>query len=165
MKGITDWILLVACFVLGGLIAALIATSQPAEVVYANNTINNTVYVPVQANSTVQDAAANLILKDENFKKVALDLATAKLNNDDIYNALVAGNVSIWDAEDITSYVIDDSEVSNIDADDKDANVTLNLIVRYEDASGENHKSKVDVTALVRDGKLKDSNVEYVLVE
>jgi hypothetical protein len=160
MKGI-EWAVLalvaLAALLIGGFV---FSTNTVSEKVVTQDKV---VYVNVPTADNTTNAKLDQLLKEDNFEKVALNLAISKLDNDDVFDALEAGGVSIWDVEDIKSVVVDDSEVSNVDADEKDADVTLNLIVRYEDSDGDNVKVKVDVTAEVIDGKLKDSNIDYVL--
>lgn len=162
MKGnLNVAVLVLSVLVAGFLGAALFSTNTVSDKVVVQEKV---VQVPVPVSDNVTVAKLDQLLADDNFEATALALAVSKLDNDDIFDALEAANISIWDVEDISSVKVDDSDVSNIDAKDKDADVELNLIVRYEDSDGDNHKAKVDVTALVKDGKLKDSNIDYVVV-
>jgi hypothetical protein len=160
MKGINYTVMALVAVLALVFGAVFFSTNSVEKVPYA---VKEVQLVSVPTADNVTNAKLDLLLADDNFEATALALAISKLDNDEIFNALEAGNISIWDVEDIISVKVDDSDVSNVDAKDKDADVELNLIVRYESADGHKLKVKVDVTALVKDGKLKDSNIDYVL--
>ena len=160
MKGINYTVMALVAVLALVFGAVFFSTNSVEKVPYA---VKEVQLVSVPTADNVTNAKLDLLLADDNFEATALALAISKLDNDEIFNALEAGNISIWDVEDIISVKVDDSDVSNIDAKDKDADVELNLIVRYESADGYKLKVKVDVTAEVKDGKLKDSNIDYVL--
>jgi len=160
MKGINYTVMALVAVLALVFGAVFFSTNSVEKVPYA---VKEVQLVSVPTADNVTNAKLDLLLADDNFEATALALAISKLDNDEIFNALEAGNISIWDVEDIISVKVDDSDVSNVDAKDKDADVELNLIVRYESADGYKLKVKVDVTAEVKDGKLKDSNIDYVL--
>jgi uncharacterized membrane protein len=162
MKTLAIVLSILAAVILGAILGGLAFSST--EVVKVNVPQVETVYVAVQANSTAQDDAANLILKDDRFEAIALTLATDDLeakNYKELYNFLVSQNVSIDEKEDISKVVIKDSDVSNIDADEQDADVDFELKVYFEDLNGDNVKIYVDVATEVVDGDVED--VVYTL--
>jgi hypothetical protein len=158
MKGI-DYVI-VALVALIAILGTAFIMPTKVDTKYVVNETVKIVEVPTADNTTLD--IRNKLFEEEDFKAIALAKAEAKLDSEDLFDWMVENNYSIWDLEDISSITIDDSEVSNIDVDDKDATVVLNLIVRYENSDGDNTKTKIDATFIVNDGKIKDSGVTFI---
>ena len=155
------WLVAILALLIGGLIGAVLFSSTTVEtkvvpvdkIVYVN--------VPVADNTTLD--IKNKLFEDDQWESDALELAENRLDNEELADWLIAQNISIRDEDDFTSVVIDDSDVSDTDVEDQDAEVVLNLIVKYERRDGSHGKSYVDVTFDVNDGKIKDRDVSYAL--
>mgnify|MGYP001609267633 CR=1 FL=1 len=101
------------------------------------------------------------VTEEDSWKSEALDLAVAELEDDDyenLFDFLVANNVSIVDKEDISRVVIKDSDVSGLDVEDKDADVSLELKVYFEDADGDDKKVYIDADYVIEDSDVEDED-------
>lgn len=135
--------------------------SPVEKVVYQNNTVYVDKPVAMADNST--NAKLDVLLEDKNFETVAYNLAVSDLESKDykdLYNALVAANYSIKEKSDISSVTIKDSDVTNADAKEGNADVSLELKVYFEDKSGDKVKVYVTVNTEIVDSDVED--VEYV---
>jgi len=115
----------------------------------------------VQYNDTaLKNAVAdvkNIVNKDNAWKTVAQNLASsewADRNNKDVFNFMVDQNISIEEKSDISSIVIKDQDVTSFDADEKDADVTQELKVYYEDSDGDKKKLYINVDTVIEDGEV-----------
>ena len=121
------------------------------------------VYIETPYNDTAikndLTALKDEVLADSNWKTEAKELATIEWTErsyKDLYNALVDLNVSIVDKEDISSVVEKDITWGSIDADEKDAILTQNLKVYYEDSTGEKLKIYMDVVTTITENDVID---------
>lgn len=144
-------------------VLALVAFLNPVtvtDVKYVDKPVLVPVSVPVELNSSLQDAAATKILENDNFETLALNLAIADLEAKgykDLFNAMDDNsNISIDEKGDISKVVIKDSDVSSVDVDEQDADVELELKVYYEDLSGDDVKSYITVDYSIVDGEVED---------
>lgn len=165
-------ILLVLTYIVGALTMGYI--NRPAEVpaVPTASEIASkiviptvTVAVPTIDNATVAkiDAIKTQVTKDQVWEDQAKVLATDEWNHNgyrDLFDALVANNISIVEKGDISSVVIREETVSGLDTDNKDANVYQELKVYYEDSTGEKLKAYINVDTEVRDNDVNDQTFE-----
>lgn len=96
------------------------------------------------------------------WKAKAQELVWEDITDDDfedLFDFLVDQNKSIYREKDIYDVEVDDYSVSNVDEGDQNADIDYDLIVRYEDESGDNKKVYVTVTAEVEEGEVED--VDY----
>jgi len=115
----------------------------------------------VQANlSGVEAQIADLKLtvnKDDVWKNAAENLAIAEYSAHeykDIFNFLNENNYSIDYRADISSVVVKDNEVTSFDVDEKDADVTQKLQVKFENSDGDNQKVTLYVDTVVKDNEV-----------
>lgn len=163
-----NWILLATVFsVLGLLVGGIFTYSAfPKEV---TKTDIKYVEVPV---SSYDDTAIKAdistikyeILKEDNFKTEAENLAIAEFTEKgykDIFNALVDEGIEIDYKADIKSVAIinDETEVSGIDIEDKDAEVAQELKVYYENSDGDDKKVYLIVTTEIEEGEVTDQEI------
>lgn len=163
-----NWILLATVFgILGLLVGGIITYSAfPKEV---TKTDIKYVEVPV---SSYDDTAIKAdistikyeILKEDTWKTDAENLAIAEFNDKgykDIFNALVDEGIEIDYKADIKSVAIinDETEVSGIDIEDKDAEVTQELKVYYENSDGDDKKVYLIVTTEIEEGEVTDQEI------
>lgn len=165
----TNWIqgLTLALVLVFGILA-LAGVGNPTPV---NQTVDTTALVAaVNAVTAAQneqiatqdnklDSIFEQVSKEDTFKQTAVDLATAEWSEKGyraIYNILR----DIDEKEDIDRIVVKDFEVTNIDVDNGDAEVTQELKVYYEDDEGNDVKAYVIVTTLIEDGEVEEQDVE-----
>lgn len=165
----TNWIqgLTLALVLVFGILA-LAGVGNPTPV---NQTVDTTALVAaVNAATAAQneqiatqdnklDSIFEQVSKEDTFKQTAVDLATAEWSEKGyraIYNILR----DIDEKEDIDRIVVKDFEVTNIDVDNGDAEVTQELKVYYEDDEGNDVKAYVIVTTLIEDGEVEEQDVE-----
>lgn len=166
MKNINVSLILMAVLAVAAFAVGAVAFSTEKEVpgpTVVNHTVEY-VNVPVAVESPVVVEAANKILEEEALEAEALALAISKLDNDDIFDFLESENISITDEDDIQEVVVKEDEVTNVDVDEKDADVELEIRVYYENASGEDKRVDLKVELEMIDGKIKNSNIEYTLL-
>jgi hypothetical protein len=155
--------LLVLCSLLIGGIFTYVTFPQTVEkntITYVDKPV--LVEVPVATNLSQDIATIKLqVTEKDAWKADAQVLAEAEWNNvKDIYNFL-NDEVAISEKSDITKIVIKDTEVSNIDVDDKDAEVVQEVRVYYENSDGDNKRANLIVTTLISDGDVE--SIEYSL--
>lgn len=97
--------------------------------------------------------------KDNLWKQTAIDLATAEWSERD-YKAIFNVLDNIDTRQDINKVVVKDVEVTVIDVDEKDATVTQELKVYYEDNTGETVKAYVTVTTFIKDNEVDSQDLE-----
>jgi hypothetical protein len=136
-------LLLCSAFALG------IALNKPVQVKEVPTT--QTIVVEKAYNDTgivTQIASVQATLdKDDIWKAEAIKLAEADWNNKkDLYKALLSLNVTdLDDKDDINRVVIKDTDVSGIDTDDKDADVTQEVRVYYENSNGNDLRVTLEI--------------------
>jgi hypothetical protein len=109
-------------------------------------------------------AVKSEILKDNDWEAEAKALATSDMEEKsyrNVYNALVALNVSIRDKEDVNSVVIKDTEFSGMDVDEKDATVIQELKVYYEDSTGSDKKAYLTLETEIVDNEVDDTKYTF----
>lgn len=103
------------------------------------------------------------LFEDDAWEAEAEVLALEELEDNDykkLYRYIKdVSTDGIDDEDDIEEVVIKDVTITNIDAEDKDADVELELKVYYEDADGDRKKIYTDVTIEIRDGEAKNLRV------
>ena len=116
----------------------------------------------VQYNDTaVKDAIAKLdadINEEDNFEVVCKELATDEWSAKgykDIFNALV----NIDEKEDILSVKVTDDDVSGVDVDEGDCDVSQELTVKYEDSDGEHVKVHLLIETEIVDNEVEDQTI------
>jgi len=141
-------LLVIIALLLGGIVAYAMTPTAKDTITL----VDKPVLVETPYNDTALVASVNAIAakqsEDDTWDAAAEKLATAEWqdkSNKDLFNAMQDLGLNIVDKEDITSVKIDDSDVSNQDIDDQDADVTQDLIVRYEDADGNHAKAYITV--------------------
>lgn len=157
MKGLDYAVLAVVALLAFGLGALAFAPEQKVVTVTSNNTVEKLVLVP--ANSTLQDEAAAKILEEDNFEDAVYALAVAELEERgyrNIFIYLEDENYDISEKEDISKIKITDSDVSNIDVDEGNAEVEIELRVYYEDFDGDNVREDLIFTAVIEDNEVED---------
>lgn len=108
-------------------------------------------------------AVKSEVLKDSDWEAAAEALALAEMNEKDyknVYNALVSLNISIVDKEDINNVIVKDTEVNNLDVDEKDATVVQELKVYYEDSDGDDKKVYLTLETEIVDNEVDDTTYE-----
>lgn len=143
---------------IGGLLGAVVFSTNTVE----TKTVVVTEYQPVAIPFPIVDNTTSeirsFLLKDKDYEAVAYDLAIAKLEDDDyadLFDFLVDNGIAITDESDIKSYKITDKDASNVDGEDKDADVNFELRVYYENAEGENKRVNLIAYFVVDNGKIK----------
>ena len=81
----------------------------------------------------------------------------------DVFNALKYYNISIVSKDDITSVKIDDTDIDNLDSEDEDATVEFELIVKYENADGDDKKEYLTLVTEILDGDVDDTDYTLTL--
>lgn len=105
------------------------------------------------------DSVDEEINKNNVWEEQAINLATAEWSKKEykaIYNALT----DIDDKEDIDKVVIKDVEVTNLDEKDKDATITQELKVYYEDLNGNDVKDYITVITYIEDGEVEEQTID-----
>lgn len=104
---------------------------------------------------SVIDADLN---EDDVWEQAAIDLATLEWTEND-YKAIFKVLKDIDDRDDISKVVIKDTDVTNLDVDDKDAFVVQELKIYYENDNGDNVKDYVIVETEILDNEIEDQNI------
>lgn len=152
-------LLTVVALVLGGCIGYL---ALPEKVV--TNTIHDAPEVTsVEYNDTairLDIAAIQATLdEDDTFKASCKALATSEWSNrdyKDLFNAMDDLGLSIIDKEDISNVIVKDDDVSGIDVDEGNCDVSQKLKVYFEDADGDSKKAYITVDTEVVDNDVED---------
>jgi len=148
------------CLLLGGFIGA---GAFPTEKTVVTEKV---VEVTVPTYDEVTQQKINEIYidlrNDDNWEKTAEDLATAEWSKRDykeIYKAIddLIGNID--EKEDIEKVVVKDTEFSSMDDEDKDAIVTQELKVYYEDLDGDDKKAYLTAETIIEDGEVEDIEI------
>ena len=154
-------ILLGVCLLVLGLAIGYIA--MPEKVV--TNTITAVpapAITTVEYNDTVIKAdVANIqatLDEDDAWEASAQTLAEAEYTNRHLYNALIDLNVTdLDDKDDITKFVVRDTDVSGADADDQDADVYQEVRVYYENSVGDDVRITLDIDTEIDEGEVTDT--------
>jgi hypothetical protein len=126
--------------------------------------INNT-SVPVTNDTAVLNQISELksiLDEDDIWKAKAITLAEDEWNTErHLYNALISLNVTdIDDKSDITNVIIRDTETSSVDVDDKDADVSQEVRVYYENSVGDDKRITLNIDTEIVEGEVEDVNYE-----
>ena len=152
--------LLVLCSLLiGGLVTYVAFPQEKNTITY----VDKPVLVEVPTANLSNDVATikAQVTERDTWKADAQKLAEAEWNNlKDIYNFLDDEGVAISEKSDISKVVIKDTEVSNTDVEDKDAEVVQEVRVYYEDSSGEDKRANLIVTTTISDGDVDEVTYE-----
>ena len=146
------------------LVALVVVIAQPAKVETKYVDVPKYVNVPVAVADNTTIAIRDKLFESDDFEAFALNLAENDLaarGYKDLFEAMDDNsNISIDEKSDISKVIVKDSDVSNIDVDEKNANVELELKVYYEDLTGNDVKSYITVEYSIEDGEVED--VEYI---
>jgi hypothetical protein len=162
MDKIVASVLMVACLIIGVLAGYAII---PAKSVVSQVDKPVLVMAPYNDSAVKSDLTElkNEVLKDKNWESSAIALAQADLEErdyKDLFNWMTDNRISIKEKTDISKVIIKDSSFSG-DAKDKDASVTLNLKVYYEDKFGNSKKAYINAEYVITDNEVDD--VKYSL--
>lgn len=105
----------------------------------------------------------NEINKDDLWKTEAKNIAFDELRDNDFQDFLNDNGYNILDDQDVISWKIKDYDVSNMDADEQDADVELELRVRYyEDGDEDNtHWIVMYGDFEIREGEVEDFELYF----
>jgi len=164
----------VIALILGGIIGAVwFSTPAVIDTKALATDVANQVKVTVSAtdlasiNTKIDDLSAKIDASDliddkEVWETEAVKLATDELSSKkykELYN-YINSNASLFTAvderEDISKVIITDTETDDLDEDDKDAVVTFELKVYYEDINGDEKKVYIDVETEIADGEVEE---------
>ncbi len=150
-------LVIVALFV-GGLSAYALFPQEKSTITLVDKPV--LVETPYNDTALVGQVAAIQASLDEDdlFEVEAIKLAEAEWNDEDeLFDALLALNVTdLDDEDDIYKVVIKDTDTSGLDADDKDADVSQEVRVYYENSVGENIRVTLDIETEIVDGEVED---------
>lgn len=155
MKGL-DYAVLAVVALLALAVGGLFFSNQEVRVIETKSV--EQVLVSVPANSTLQDEAAAKILEEDNFEDAVYALALAELEERgyrNIFIYLEDEGYDISEKEDISKIKITDSDVSNIDVDEGDAEVEIELRVYYENEDGDNVREDLIFTAVIEENEVE----------
>jgi hypothetical protein len=97
--------------------------------------------------------------EDDLWEADAQKLAEAEYTNRHLYNALLDLNVTdLDDKDDITKFVIKDTDISGADADDKDADVEQEVRIYYENSVGDDVRITLIITTEILDGDVEQTD-------
>ena len=157
-------LLAVLCLCVGGITSYALFPNTVEKTVVQNVTVPQIVEVPYNDTAIVADIAdiKAILNEDDAWEIAAEDIATEEWSENtykDIYNAMIALNISIDDKTDIDKVVIKDTSFSGMDVDDKDAEVTQEVKVYYEDLNGDDKKIYLDIVTTIADNDIEDQEI------
>lgn len=136
------------------------AINQPSKVTEKIVTVDKPVVSEYNDTAITAEIAKiqSTLDKDDLWKANAQKLAEAEYTNRHIYNALIDLNVTDLDnKDDISKYVIRDTDVTGADADDKDANVSQKIRVYYENSMGDHVRITLDVDTEIVENEVENT--------
>jgi hypothetical protein len=154
-------ILLGVLLLVSGLAVGYIA--MPEKVVTNTITAEPVEVTSVEYNDTAikADIAAiqNTLDEDDLWEAEAIKLAEAEYTNRHLYNALIDLNVTdLDDKDDITKFVVRDTDVSGADATDKDADVEQEVRIYYENSVGDDVRITLIITTEIVENEVEDTD-------
>ncbi len=102
-----------------------------------------------------------VVTEDDVWEEEAIALAEAEWSERE-YKAIFNVLLDCDDREDISSVDVLDTEVTSLDAEEKDATIVQTLKVKYENEDGDNKKVKVEVTTVIEDGEIEDQDIDLL---
>lgn len=99
---------------------------------------------------------------EDEAEETAFDELTER-DNKDLFVGMTDLGILIDEKEDIESVVVKDVTFSGMDSDDKDATVTFELKVYYEDVDGNDLKEYVTVITEIEDGDIDNQDFELTI--
>lgn len=125
-------------------------------------TVTTVEYNDSAIKAQVADVQAKLNEEDD-FQASCKALAVEEYSDDkfeELFEFLEANNISIVEKGDISSVVVKDDDVSGVDVDEGNCDVSHELKVYYEDADGDDKKIYVDVDTEIEDNEVETQEFE-----
>jgi hypothetical protein len=101
--------------------------------------------------------------EEDVFEDACKALAVEEYSDDkfeEMFDFLVANNVSIEDKEDISSVVVKDDDVNGVDVDEGNCDVSHELKVYFEDSDGDDKKVYINVDTEIEDNDVEEQTFE-----